>query len=631
MLAKRDVSEGCDTMTSEHRDRILRFYSAHHPFASLEETERSRLVNRVEAVEVARGAQIYNVNDTVQGLYAIGEGSVEIYTGDGFLVSQLHVGECFGERGILMDGTAPYEAKAADRCLLFLLPAKEFLALLETRPAFAIFFGRHSAGARTVEGGRTVEPDSPTPSGPTRIDALMTPNPVSLPPDAAVSEAAAVMQEKRISCLTITQDDRLQGIVTASDLCGRVLAKGLGGDTPLSAVMTRDPISLAPDAVSLDAMAAMLEHHVGHLPIVQRNTLVGIVTRTDLLLQSALSLPMLVGEIGRRAAPADLAETTAKIPDLLAQLVGAGLEHHVVTRMITDVSDALTRRLLVLAEEALGPSPGRYLWAACGSQGRQEQTGVTDQDNCLILADDCPRDDAYFAALAKFVSDGLDACGFVHCPGDMMATNPKWRQPLATWRAYFARWIDHPDPTARMLASVMFDLRPISGDATLLAGLQEETLARAGRNSIFLAHMVANSLTHQPPLGLFRGFALSRSGEHKGTLDLKLSGVVPIVDLARLYALKGGIAPVNTRARLVAAQETGVVSPSGGRDLLDAYDLIAEMRLRHQADQIRRGAKPDNFMIPASLSDLERSHLRSAFVVVKTMQSAAAQGRQTVV
>ena len=178
-----------------------------------------------------------------------------------------------------------------------------------------------------------------------------------------------------------------------------------------------------------------------------------------------------------------------------------------------------------------------------------------------------------------------------------------------------------------MLASVMFDLRPIGGDFGLFAELQETTLKKAAANSIFVGHMIANSLKHTPPLNLFRGFALIRSGDHKNTVDLKHNGVVPIVDLARAYALKGKLLPVNTRARLIEARDNGVVSTSGAADLIDAYDLICETRLAHQARQIRNGEKPDNFMAPASLSALERNHLREAFGVIKTMQSALGYGR----
>ncbi|MEL7346752.1 MAG: putative nucleotidyltransferase substrate binding domain-containing protein, partial [Pseudomonadota bacterium] len=270
-----------------------------------------------------------------------------------------------------------------------------------------------------------------------------------------------------------------------------------------------------------------------------------------------------------------------------------------------------------------GPAPVPYLWLACGSQGRQEQTGVSDQDNCLILSDAAtPEHDTYFAALAKIVSDGLNACGYYYCPGDMMATNPQWRQPVRVWEQLFRGWIQKPDPKAQMLASVMFDLRPIGGEESLFTSLQALVLERASKNSIFVAHMVSNALKHTPALGFFGGFAKVRSGEHRNTIDMKMHGVVPIVDVGRICALKGQLTAVNTRARLIEGEKQKTLSASGARDLLDAYDMIADTRLQHQAARVRAGQAPDNFLLPSELSDLEGNHLHDAFVVVRTIQSA---------
>jgi CBS domain-containing protein len=353
-----------------------------------------------------------------------------------------------------------------------------------------------------------------------------------------------------------------------------------------------------------------------------------MITQTDLTRFQAVSSALLVRDAATAQTVEDLAAATDRIPRLLVQLVGGNHAHEVVTRLITDVADTVTRRLLAMAETQLGPAPVPYLWAACGSQGRQEQTGVSDQDNCLIIDDTATDADmAYFAELARLVSDGLHACGYVYCPGDMMATNPQWCQRQLVWRGYFDKWINTPDPTAQMLASVMFDLRPIGGKASLFTDLQADTLEMAAKNSIFVAHMIGNSLKHTPPLGLLRGFATIRSGEHKNTIDLKHNGVVPVTDLGRVYALIGQLPVVNTRARLEAAAEAGVISSSGARDLLEAYDLIAETRLQHQLRRVKAGHKPDNFIAPSDLSDFERSHLRDAFVVVRTMQSAIGSTR----
>jgi CBS domain-containing protein len=392
--------------------------------------------------------------------------------------------------------------------------------------------------------------------------------------------------------------------------------------------MTASPQALPPSALGSDVLHLMAERRLGHLPVVAGGRLAGIVTQTDLTRFQSTTSAGLVAEAARAADVDALAAVAARIPRMLVQLVAAGHRHDVVTRSVTDLADVVTRRLLALGEAALGPAPARYVWAACGSQGRQEQTGVSDQDNVLILEDGIgERELAHFARLARFVSAGLDACGYVFCPGDMMATNPRWCQPASVWRDYFAHWIAHPSKEAQMLASVMFDLRPIGGDATLLDGLRAETLARAAGNSIFTAHMATNALSHAPPLGLLRGIVTIRSGEHRATLDMKHAGVVPVVELGRMYALRARLEPVNTRARIEAAMAAGLVSATGGRDLLDAYDLVAATRLQHQARRIRAGEAPDNYLPPAALSDFERSHLRDAFVVIKTMQSALMQGR----
>jgi CBS domain-containing protein len=450
---------------------------------------------------------------------------------------------------------------------------------------------------------------------------------VTTPATATIAEASRLMRDERISSLPVVEDGELVGILTVRDLANRVVAEGRTPEDPVATVMTPDPATLPASALVADLLRLMLDRGISHVPLVEEDRLVGMVTSTDLTRLQALSTDLLTHDIEAAGSVEDMVRVTAGLETLLVRLVGSRHPHAEVTRRITDVADAVTRRLIALAEAELGPPPVPYVWAACGSQGRREQTGVTDQDNCLIIDDDMePQHDEYFARLATIVSDGLAACGYVYCSGEMMATTPQWRQPLRTWREYFDRWIEQPDPKAQMLASVMFDLRPIAGDTSLFTGLQHDTLRRASANQIFVAHMISNSMLHSPPLTFLRGISTQRSGEHRHTIDLKLNGVIPIVDLGRLYALRGRLTPVNTRERLLAAEAAGVISSSGGRDLVAAYDVIATMRLEHQARCIADGDTASNFLNPKDLSDFERGHLREAFLVVKTMQSAIGQG-----
>ncbi|SIT17407.1 CBS domain-containing protein [Roseivivax lentus] len=601
-------------------EAIADFLDRLQPYSDLLPEDRAELAATMQVARYAPGDQVYSFGDRLDGLYIVRKGDIEVRDEHGETVSLLGPRNTFGERGLARDGRAATSALARSETELLVLPAASFRLACQDHPALARFFDRSGAARPS----RAPLSDLAT----SQVSQFMARNPLSVAPDTTAAEAARQMRDAHVSCLCVTEDDRLVGIVTIRDLSARILAEKAAPDTPVRQIMTEDPRTLPPEALGSDVLHMMLERRIGHVPIVGARGLEGIVTQTDLTRFQAMSSAELVAGIARAETAQEMAETTARIPRLLSQLVAGHHPHEVTTRLITDIADAVTRRLLRLAEAEFGPPPVPYLWLACGSQGRQEQTGVSDQDNCLILSDAfTPEHAQYFEKFARFVSDGLHECGYVYCPGDMMATNPRWRQPLATWRRYFKGWIEKPVPEAQMLASVMFDLRPIGGDTALFDGLQQETLAQASKNSIFVSHMIANALKHQPPLGLIRGFATIRKGENKDRLDLKHSGVVPVTDLARVYALRGELRPVNTRARIVAARDAGLLSKSGGQDLLDAYDLIAETRLEHQCRRIRAGEAPDNFLPPAKLSDFDRSHLRDAFVVVKGLQSALGHGR----
>lgn len=595
---------------------ITDFISTVHPYDSLSRDELARVASSFSRRSFPAGAEIYHFGDHLPGLYLIESGSVHVTDRSGESVSELGPRNSFGERGLLQNGRAVTSARAAEDSVVLMLPRAELTRLLSTSRPVARFFDR--SGGALLRGADVAW---------LKVGDLLNRRPQSCAADTSIIAAAGQMRDARVSSIGVTEGDRLIGLVTIRDMSSRVVAEGRDLHGPVADVMTADPITLPPSALGYDVLNIMLEKRIGHLPIVEDGRFIGMVSQTDLTRVQAISATALTRDITEAGTVAEMAETTARIPELLAQLVRAHQRHEVITRMISDIADAVTRRLLEMAEAELGPAPAAYLWAACGSQGRQEQTGVSDQDNCLILADGTDPDEPYFEALARFVCDGLNECGYVYCPGDMMASNPRWRQPREVWRRYFRDWIASPDAEAQMLASVMFDLRAIGGDGSLLTGLQVDTLEQAEKNSIFVAHMVTNSLKHRPPLGFIGGFSTIRSGEHRDHIDMKHGGVVPITDLARVYALQGRLTPVNTRARLQDAEAKGVISGSGARDLIAAYDLIQTMRLDSQADLIRAGRAPDNYLSPADLSGFAQSHLRDAFVVVRGMQSALGHGK----
>ncbi len=461
------------------------------------------------------------------------------------------------------------------------------------------------------------------------LRALLRRAPVTATLQLSIREAAQRMRDERVSSLLLVDTDggRLCGLVTDRDLRNRVLAAGLDPARPLADIATLQPLTLPASAPGFEALLLMARHNVHHVPVVQDGRPLGMLTVTDVNQQHSTSPVFLAGDIARQTTLAGLVGCAARVAALQRQLGASGASAWATGHVVTTITDALTRRLLDLAQQALGPAPVPFAWVAAGSQARHEQTARSDQDNCLVLDDAYApvAHGAYFEALARQVCDGLDACGYIHCPGGIMAMTPQWRQPQRVWAQQFSRWVDTPEPMALMLSGVFFDVRTVAGDDTLLLQLRQAVLRSTRGNSLFLAHMVGNALKRQPPLGLFGGLAPARGGEHKGTLDLKHHGIVPIVDLARIYALAAGQAAVNTHDRLAHAADSGEISPASVRDLRDTLEHLSQVRLRHQARQTDAGRQADNFVDPDELSNFERSQLKDAFAVVKQLQQVLAQ------
>ncbi len=614
---------------SNNTETLGQFLARTPPFNAVSGAAREAVWQSGTVITLERDAIGYSAGTALPGFLLVLDGALDrcIVTGDvtGDVVMRYGPGDAVESQAFLRRVPPVHTGVAATACRLVCLPRAVFDRLAEEEPGFLAFFDPPLHGAST--GQPVVDPNESLAG--MLLSDVMTPKPVTLPPSASARAAAEIMAERRISCVLVVDDGRLVGLLTTGDMTARVVAKGRDADTPIGEIMTSEPLTLASDALVFDAMLTMSTRSIGHLPITRDQVPVGILTRSNLVLRRSVSAISMIARIGEMDDRQAMGEVVREIPRLLAAMVGAGVPPHRIGHIVTSIADAVTHRLVAMAERELGPAPVPYLWLACGSQGRREQTGVSDQDNCLILDDayDPEQHGAYFERFAHYVCDGLDAAGYVHCPGDMMASNPQWRQAAAVWRGYFKRWIAKPDPMAQMLASVMFDLRPIVGDTSLYGDLQRKTLKAASTNSIFLAHMIHHALTLTPPLGLFWDFAVIRGGEHKKSIDLKHNGVAPIVDLARIYAMQGRLQVVGTRDRLAAARDAGVLSPSGADDLSHAFDLISRMRLEHQAAQIRIGHKPDSFVMPYALSALEQNQLKDAFGVVKTMQSALAYGR----
>jgi CBS domain-containing protein len=607
---------------------LMDFLAAHPPFDAMAEALCRYAARHAEIIYERSGHTLLEHGAPNDRLYLVRAGAVELHDEDGVLVERLGEGEYFGYPSLLTQSPAERRVTIIEDSLFYLFPAEVFNRLRSESDAFDHFFNR--AHAERIEAALR-ERRQRNPALTTRIKSLLRRAPICATPDRTVREAAQRMTTEQVSSLLIRDERGLQGIVTDRDLRRRVVAQDHPLDDPVSSIMTPDPVTISADAFAFEALLVMSQHDIHHLPVLDGDQIAGMITATDLMRLQSDSPVHLVSEVRKQNTVDGLVAVSQRVPTMVTHLVEADARADDTARLVTAVTDAITQRLLTMAETKFGAPPVPYAWLALGSQARREQTAHSDQDNAIVLSDDVDRDahDDYFSALSQFVSDGLEACGYAYCPGEVMATTDRWRQPLAQWHQYFRTWIQEPAPKSLMHASIFFDMRHIHGDASLTEALRERVLEQTKSNSIFLASLTVNALNFEPPLGFFRQFVLEKHGDQAKTLDLKHNGVVPVVDIARIHALAQGIDAVNTNDRLATLADTGGMNAADAANLRDAFEFISMVRLRHQAQQLRAGGEPDNYVAPKTLSDFERRHLKDAFKVVSRMQSALEQRYQT--
>jgi CBS domain-containing protein len=442
------------------------------------------------------------------------------------------------------------------------------------------------------------------------IKHLIKRAPLFIAPDATAREAARAMQHARVGSILVRAEP--PGIVTDRDLRGKIVAAALTADTPVQQIMTRPLKTIDSDSMAFSALRLMLDENLHHLPVVEEGQIIGVISASDLLIQEGNNPLYLRAIMSDIEEPAKLARYGQEVTKLVQALVRGGLSALHISQLVSSLNDALVRRLAQLAERFLGPPPTPFAWIVFGSEGRLEQTLLTDQDNAIVYGEQSPAAQSYFTALARHVVENLILVGFPSCAGGFMAT--RWCKPLQEWQTLFTRWLRLPEPEALLDTAIFFDFRAAAGELSLAS--LDDLVAGARDEKLFLVHMARGALSFRPPLGYF-----NRLRSERGKVDLKTGGIAPIVALARVAALAAGSRERSTLERLAAAKASAAVLSSQDATMLaEIFPFLFQLRVTQQLRSIESGAAVDHSLPLAGLSTRERRHLKESFVAIRRIQ-----------
>ncbi|KMN24994.1 putative nucleotidyltransferase substrate binding domain-containing protein [Pseudomonas helleri] len=617
----------------------MQFLQRFPPFNQMENTHLAFLVEQCQLRFYGPGDSIIRPEDgPVEHFYIVKQGRVigeRTHQGASVVETTFEItaGECFPLAALLGERATRTEHLAAEDTFCLQLNKAAFIKVFALSEEFRDFALRGVSSLldkvnRQVQ-QKAVETLGTQYSLNTRLGELAMRHPVTCSPQTALREAVRLMHEQQVGSIVIVNEHKAPlGIFTLRDL-RQVVANGIEDfDQAIDAHMTAGPFYLSPDHSAFDAAIAMTERHIAHVCLVKEQRLCGVVSERDLFSLQRVDLVHLARTIRHAPRLDTLINLRGEISQLVERMLAHGASSTQITHIITLLNDHTVCRVIELVLAERGDPGVAFTWLCFGSEGRREQTLHTDQDNGILFE---AKDAAQAAEIrqrllpiAQQINHHLAACGFTLCKGNIMAGNPELCLSRAEWARRFSAFIREATPQNLLASSIYFDLRAVWGDEQGCQHLRRTILTQVADNRLFQRMMADNALRHRPPVGRFREFVLERKGGDKATLDLKVQGLGPFVDGARLLALAHGVEAINTLERLRQLTTLGVIEPLDGAAYEEAYHFIQQTRMQQHQLQTRQNRPYSNRVDPDQLNQLDRRILREALRQAQRLQSSLA-------
>jgi len=440
--------------------------------------------------------------------------------------------------------------------------------------------------------------------------------------DCSIQDAAGLMRQSKSDFLIVRQNDTLLGIVTADDISNRAVAGKSHLTNPVATIMSAPLITIPEIAPLYEVLLIFNAHKTTHLVTTDAvNSVTGVLSYKSVISIQHNTLSLLLHEIDNASTITELKQIHNRLPSTISVVVESNENSFSTMAFASSVSDKISRKLLNFAIEKFGTPPCSFVFIAMGSEGRREQTLLTDQDNAIIIEDGHTETLNYFLDVANFVNDALNEIGYNYCKGGSMACNPKWCQPLSVWKKYFYTWVTNPTIENMVEASTFLDFRAVYGNALLADQLRQHVFSVVRENNDFLVNLADLIANYKSPVNVFGNLVGNEIDSKDKTIDLKAIQM-PIVKYCWVFALKYRIENNNSAERLKALCKQGKITYSLYKDLSVSFNYLMKLRLKNQVQMIQDGIQPSNTIQISGLSTIERSFLKSIFTMLNNISSS---------
>jgi CBS domain-containing protein len=591
------------------------FLGSQSPYDALGPDDLERLVEELQVEYFAPGSMIVQADQApLDHLWVVRTGAVEVLD-RGRVVDHLGPGDTFGHISVLTGLAPALSVRALEESLCLRLPDPRKVLQDPGRLRFSHFGTMISRERLTGTGALDDAPGS--------ARSLMRPVVWAESHEPVAEIARRITDAGHSGALVRRRADgagpETWGIVTDHDFRKRVATGEVAPAEPVAALATFPALSVSEEFSQAAAFARMIDRGVHHLVVLDRHgTPVGILRAVDFA-SADIRNPLLVrSQIEAAESVTALRAAVHRVPPTLVELGDAGVPAVQIGNLLAAIVDGTLRRLVALhgLEEVAAPPSLIVL----GSMARREPLPHSDIDTAMVWPDDVGEaEEADYLERAEALLTDLESCGFARCPNGANAVNPLFARSTARWSTAVSRWMHNPDaPQALLLSSIVIDSRPLTEVA--LGRAVTEALRRRERTVGFVGAFLRQATAVKPPSGFVRDFVVDHHGQHRGELDLKRGGLLPIAALGRWLAVVTGDTRGGTIDRLRRGQAAGLLTPDEADTLVAAFEQSYEILLRRDLAAIARGVEPTTYVNPHELDTLTRRHLRETFRATAAVQ-----------
>lgn len=581
-----------------------------HPFDLLGERMIETLLSKMDIAYYPKESVLVAPRVRGESLYIIIKGIVN-ETVEGELQNVYGERDSFDANSLIYGNTQSTFTVAED-LICYELPKESFLNLLQDVEPFQNYFMQDFITKHQNLKERQHQNEL-TPFMVSRVDEIYLHKPCFVEATLSIQNALRQMADQQGKVILVKDGEKL-GIVTDTNLREKVLLSTKSRNDPIGDIATYGLIGIEKSDFLFNALLLFTKYGIKRLVVTENEVVVGILEQLDLLSHFANHTHLIAASIDRAVSIDELHNAQRSLTHLVRSLTSKGVRVRYVSKLVSELNAKMYRKVFEMVVPAALQEKCALI--VMGSEGRGEQILRTDQDNALIVqeGEEVERFEPYMMQL----NEHLLQLGFPQCSGNVMVSNPYWRNSVAGYQKKIQGWSDTLSEEGLMGLSIFLDAQCVAGDATLLMQCRMFLFDHFEGRTDILAHLAKAALAFETPLSLFSGFVLGKA-EHGNEFDIKKGGIFAMVHGIRILSLEHKIETTNTTERIKELNNLGLFDKRFASELIEAYDTLLSVRLHFILAQ-KQGSREQNYVNPKLLSKAERDLLKDAFKIVNTFK-----------